>query len=282
MAKRHQETPIPTLRFVAIGDLVLHEHHDDTRSLPLVDRLKHDGNLKNPPIVASLGQDDSRYVVLDGANRSTAARMLGLRHLVVQVVNYEAPDFELSTWYHAVAACPRDKLVQVLAMVSKASSQDMSLLRARAALARREIISYMVWDDGHVSAIEGGRTLAERVALLNAVVNAYKECSIIYRTQTDQIEEIQRYYEDVVAVVIFPRYEPAEIIELARNSGRLPAGITRHVIPYRALRINIPLLRLAEDVPLEEKNAWLAAWMRQKLASKQMRYYQESTWLFDE
>ena len=37
----------------------------------------------------------------------------------------------------------------------------------------------------------------------------------------------------------------------------LPAGITRHVIPQRALRLNIPLHILQQDRPLEEKNDWL-------------------------
>lgn len=282
MTLSRYEMHIPTLRFVGVDDLVLHEHHDDTRSLPLVERLQRDGVLKNPPVVASLGPGDSRYVVLDGANRSTAARMLRLRHLVVQVVDYEDPHLELSTWYHAVTGCSRAGLASTLADVPGVTISETSLLKARAALARREIISYLAWGDGQVSAIAGGQNLAERVARLNAVVDAYKHKVTIYRTQTDHVEEIRQYYENVIAAVVFPHYEPAEILELARNGYRLPAGITRHVIPCRALRINVPLARLSEDAPVEDKNAWLAAWIRQKLADKEARHYQESTWLFDE
>lgn len=282
MTQHRQETHIPVLRFVGVDDLVLHEHHDATRSAPLAERLKHDGHLKNPPIAAPLGHGDPCYVVLDGANRCTAVRMLQLPHMVVQIVDYESPDLELSTWYHAIAACPQDEFIRTLTSVQGIAISDIALLRARAALARREIISYVVWPDEQVSAIEGGQTLAERVTLLNAVVGAYKQCAKIYRTQTDHMEEIRQYYDDVTAVVVFPRYEPAEIIELARNGSQLPAGITRHVIPFRALRINISLSKLAESTSLEDKNAWLAAWTKQKLANKEMRFYQESTWLFDE
>jgi hypothetical protein len=39
---------------------------------------------------------------------------------------------------------------------------------------------------------------------------------------------------------------------------------------------------LAEDKTLGEKNDWLQAWLRKKLADKEIRFYQESTWLFDE
>jgi hypothetical protein len=90
------------------------------------------------------------------------------------------------------------------------------------------------------------------------------------------------YYDDIAALVVFPRYAPAEIIDLARVSAYLPAGITRHLIPRRALRINLPLSALSNDTSLTEKNAWLLDWMRQKVASKTARYYQESTFLFDE
>ena len=76
--------------------------------------------------------------------------------------------------------------------------------------------------------------------------------------------------------------EPAEIIDLARVGARLPAGITRHVIPRRALRINVPLSVLGDDRSLQDKNTWLKDWMKQKIARKEVRYYQESTFLFDE
>jgi hypothetical protein len=32
----------------------------------------------------------------------------------------------------------------------------------------------------------------------------------------------------------------------------------------------------------EQKNQWLRDWLKQKLAQREIRYYQESTFLFDE
>jgi hypothetical protein len=119
-------------------------------------------------------------------------------------------------------------------------------------------------------------------ALLNLLVDAYKSRFRFYRTATDQLEQILSYYDQVIAVVVFPRYEPAEIIELARNGARLPAGITRHIIPYRALRVFIPLEIMAAPLSLEEKNAWLADWFRRKLAAREIRVYEESVVVFDE
>ena len=93
-------SPIPDLRIVATENLIPHEHHDQQRLIPLVERLKADKMLLNPPVVARL--DEEHFVVLDGANRSTAFKELGIRHCLVQVVPYQPPITELHTHNHLV------------------------------------------------------------------------------------------------------------------------------------------------------------------------------------
>jgi hypothetical protein len=67
------------------------------------------------------------------------------------------------------------------------------------------------------------------------------------------------------------------------SGARLPAGITRHLIPWRALRINVPIERLADPGPsAEAKTEWLHDWLQEKVLARQVRYYEESTVLFDE
>jgi hypothetical protein len=281
MMTHHKREEIPVLRFVATGDLVLHEHHDASRTAPLSERLKRDGVLKNPPVVVPI-DGEGRFVVLDGANRSTALAQLGLPHIVVQVVDYEDPDLVLDTWYHLVTEIQREEFVAAIQNISGITFRETDLLHARAALARRDALAYLVYRDGDVCIACGEGDLHARAGLLNSLVDVYRYRSRIYRVSTDQIDQVKPYYQNVTALIVFPRYEPAEIIELARNGARLPAGITRHVIPRRALRLNIPLEVLAEDKTLGEKNDWLQAWLRKKLADKEIRFYQESTWLFDE
>jgi hypothetical protein len=276
-----RETEIPDLRFVAAGDLVLHEQHDASRSAPLAERIKRDGFLKNPPVVAPINGDE-RFVVLDGANRTTGLLELGIPHIIVQIVDYEDPELVLDTWYHLVAELDPKEFAAEIQKIPGIMFDKTDLLHARAALARRSAMAYLVCPDGDVFVARGEEDLHIRARLLNDLVDVYRFQGRIYRVNTDRLDHLMPYYEQVVALIVFPRYEPAEIIELARNDARLPAGITRHIIPRRALRLNIPLTMMAEHKPLEEKNAWLQAWLKQKLANKQVRYYQESTWLFDE
>jgi hypothetical protein len=48
------------------------------------------------------------------------------------------------------------------------------------------------------------------------------------------------------------------------------------------LRVNYPLEDLRSIESLEEKNARLRDWLRRKMASKEVRFYGEMTFLFDE
>ena len=72
------------------------------------------------------------------------------------------------------------------------------------------------------------------------------------------------------------------ILALAAEGRTVPAGITRFVIPGRILRLNAPLARLASDEPLESKRRWLDNLVRERLADRQVRYYQEPVILLDE
>jgi hypothetical protein len=54
------------------------------------------------------------------------------------------------------------------------------------------------------------------------------------------------------------------------------------VISPRALRLNFPIAILAEDRAIEEKQQALAEWVRERVGGRHVRFYAESTFLFDE
>lgn len=118
--------------------------------------------------------------------------------------------------------------------------------------------------------------------LLSDIVGVYKGKADIFRASNDIWEKQVPYYPDITALVIFPQLRPGDILEAARNRERIPSGITRHIIPNRALNINIPLDVLAADWTLERKREWLQGWMMERMAANAIRYYAESTFSFDE
>jgi hypothetical protein len=276
---------LPVLRIVPVETLVPHEQHDDTRAGPLIQKMRENGVLKNPPIVAPLSDDtsDHRYVVLDGANRSTAARVAGLPHMLVQIVRYEDPGIRLSVWHHALVGVRKGDIERALEALPGLVSRGDELRHARAVLARREALAYLVHAGGQTFTLHGPGDLHQRNALLNAVVDTYRDRTRFHRVAGDSLDEARQRYPDTTALVVFPRFEPAEILELAGTGARLPAGITRHLIPWRALHVNVPLELLGDPGrSLDEKNRWLTDWLSGRVAQRHVRFYEESTVLFDE
>ncbi len=297
-ASGRQDVELPNLQIVPAQSLLPHEKFERQRSQPLVARLRAEGVLKNPPIVAPIRGED-RYVVLDGTNRAESLKAMACPHIVVQVVDYDDPGLILDTWFHLVTDMSSDDLLHAAKSIDGLRIEPARLRRARAELAHRHATAYLVVpgasvrrggvrgrlarkrrDAVYLVYAEGDVTL--RTAVLARLVDVYEARGRIHRVNTDRLDSLLPLYRDVAALVVFPRYQPTEIVELARQGAFLPPGITRHVIPGRALRLNFPIDVLTGHHTLEEKNAWLQDWLRIKLTGKEIRYYQESTYLFDE
>lgn len=276
-----RDAELPVLKIVPVANLIVHEYVDEERILALLPRLERDGLLKNPPIVAPIA-GSQRYVVLDGANRTAVLARLGCRDAAVQVVDYNDPDLELLVWHHLVAAPTADEVMEPMRQIPGLRLRRVALPMARALLANRGVLAYLSPVEGAVTVLEGGLTLEAEVDLLNQVVDTYRQRRRYHRVKSDELKALLPYYDGAAVLVAFPTFQPEEVMGLASNGAKLPAGITRHVIPQRALRVNVPLHILQQDRPLEEKNGWLHEQIKKRLLNREIRYYQEPTVLFDE
>ncbi len=280
---RAQTTPrlatgqmLPDLRIVPAPAVYLHEDCDPGRVARLSTRLQEDGVLRNPPVVAPL--PEGNYVVLDGANRTSALRALGASAIPVHIVNYEDPAIRVEFWHHL--------LLDVSDLPVRLRERGLSLQPGTAAdaargLQARTVACYLQTPHGGqmVTSAPSMRTLA---TILVQVVDAYKGSARIYRVLTTDFEVLSRQYGPVEAVVVFPTFSKQDIREMAYASTKLPTGVTRHVITGRALRLNVPLDVLTSPDAVEVKNQWLRALIHQKLLDNRIRYYPEASFLFDE
>lgn len=268
-----------TLRVVHLDDVLLHEYTETQRVNQLTARLGADQFLKNPPIVASR---DGKFILLDGATRVTALQRLGCRDVIVQVVDYAAPGLTLETWNHLVVGLPVLALLQALRQLAGLRLQMATGEQAEEARVQRASLGTLVLADGHTLSMYGPPSLADEAQLLNQVVALYEGRGEMRRVTHADVRRLLMEYGRFSALIVFPRYRPSEIQHLALNGSKLPTGITRHIIPGRALRINFPLDLLRAADPLDQKNARLTEWMQTKLRDRRVRYYQEPVLLFDE
>jgi len=273
MQKSHTDAPPPDLRIVRVDSLHPHEEHDVQRAQPLIEQIKVAEKIINPPVVAPI--DTSQFVVLDGANRCYSFQQLAYPHLLVQVVSYESGYVELHTWHHIVSHWSKDQLLMAITDLHEVQITHGQDTHA---------IAHMLFKTGEVFALSSAvSTTHERNTVLRQIVKAYHDNATLSRTIINEPQEIWPLYPDAIALVMFPRYTPADIIAAAKYKAYLPPGISRHVVHGRALRVNYPLSLLKDKTTrLSYKNEALHTWMQQKLANRNVRYYAEATYQFDE
>jgi hypothetical protein len=125
-------------------------------------------------------------------------------------------------------------------------------------------------------------TLKDRINVLNLLVDSYKNVAKIDRTIFTDIHKLTPLYTKLSALVIFPKFNIQDLLQLASNNYLLPTGITRTTIAPRALCINIPLKLLLDQKPTLEKNAMLHKLIQERGIRGRIRYNSEAIYLFDE
>ena len=76
----------PDLRILSSGSLLLQEQLDVQRVGTIIECLRAEGVLRDPPIVATVGSSSLRYLVLDGTECVIALRRMQVPHILGQVV----------------------------------------------------------------------------------------------------------------------------------------------------------------------------------------------------
>jgi hypothetical protein len=274
--------PPPALRIVPTGALHAHETHDHQRSAPLIERLRSETLMINPPLVTPLETAppaESAYIILDGANRAFAFAALGYPHILVQVAAYGSPWVSLETWGHLVCGWDKADFTESLGRlpgVSIHSSAPAEGIIARIDFSETEA-RWLTLADAPVTDV-GALNRA-----LRALVESYHHHGVLHRTVQADFAANRLLYPDVTALIAFRPYTPDEVLASARLGEPLPPGVSRHIVHGRAVRVNYPLALLADPaVSLAAKNAALESWLREKAAHRAIRYYAEATYQFDE
>ncbi len=267
------------LRFVPLEKLLLHEEDDPNRVKRIEISLTRDGFLRNPPIVTEFR---SKYIVLDGATRVSAFASMGFRDILVQIVDYDKESVDLSVWNHVIVGLPPDKLLADLADIEEFTLQRMDDTTALQRLNNRDIEACIIMRNGSQFAVLCEGDICNKADLLCQLVSVYRGKAEVHRTASVNIPPLLKEYPGFSAVIAFPVYTPTDVVEIALNGSKIPMGVTRHLIPGRALGVNVPLEKFKDSAPLEEKNAWLDENVRQRLKSNKIRLYQEPVFVFDE
>ncbi len=274
---------LPQLLIVAVSNLVLHEHHDQQRIPPLIEKLSTSGVLRNPPVVIRMQKQPDHYMVLDGANRVSAFRELGIPHILVQVIDPEVDQVELQSWNHVIWGILPDDLFNIIQALPAVYLHPSRPSQSFQDLMDIHSLASIHLPNGKVfTAFTSTADSVDRVRSLNKLVHRYCEIANIDRTSVYQIQALYDLYEDLAGLVLLPTFDILEVIDIVEAGFLMPPGSTRFKIAPRVLHVNYLLEDLIREIPIEKKNVKLREHLCTWLASKCIRFYEEPTFLFDE
>ena len=265
------------LRVVALDRVIPHESIDPRRVERLAMRIEQEGRLSNPPIVTAVGDN---YMVLDGATRTSAMKMLGYPHAIVQLSSTET-GLGLQSWYHVIMDIDSARLLQLLEDLPNITMVPASKEKAREDLFEYGALCYFHFVDEGVFLVQAASGV-NRLDALNAVTEAYIAAGLVERTLETNMTTLRGEFPTMTALVVFPEYTVTQVMQVTLSGRYFPAGITRFIIPGRVLRLNADLAFLKSDRSLREKNRWLRDLLLDKLNKNQIRFYAEPVYLLDE
>jgi len=267
---------LPELHIVSLEQVVLHEDPDMERVTRLVDRFSADGVLKNPPVVGS--SPGHPRIVLDGANRTTALRKLRYSHVLVQELDLLDPGLQLESWHHAIEHIPAQELLAHARAVDGVEVVEGE----EPHISHPSVLARIRFPHGKSVTMVGAEGLLERVRQLHAITRVYHRFSSFDRVSYSGMEHLVRNYRNFTGLISFRRFSLEDLKAVTGRGERVPSGITRILLPKRALRFNLHLEILRAELSLEEKESWLQQTIKEKVAEKAIRFYREPTFFFDE
>ena len=254
---------LPDLRVVPLDLIRPHEEVDPLRVEPLAARIGSEGTQLNPVVCIETDGDD--LVLLDGATRTAALRSLGLAYGVVQVVNTR--EVGLGTWHHVLRdADPAEVLTSIASSAELTLSDDGPAPR--------------IWlPDGKARPVTGSGVSANMA--LSRLVSSYIGHWRVNRVIDTGVDQIAHQFPHWGALIEFPALTIPDVTEAALGADLLPAGITRFVVPDRALRLNYSLDELGPG-ELEAKQRRLDEMIQERARLGRVRRYAEPVIILDD
>ena len=256
--------PLPLLRVVPLDRIRPHEEVDPLRVGRLAGRIDSEGSQLNPVICIEDASGD--LVLLDGASRTAALKRLRLPFAVVQIV--DAASVMLETWHHVVRECKPAELLKAVA-----DRPDLQIVTDQG--------PPRIWTPDGTSRTVHGEGLSPNGAI-GSLVGAYVGHWRINRMIDVDLAAASRRFPDWAGLVEFPSLTVEDVMQAAISHDLLPAGITRFIVPGRALRVNVDLELLREPGTEADKQQILDDLIADRAGKGRIRRYEEPVVILDD
>ncbi len=217
--------------FVSLDKILPHEEIIPSELERVKDSLKNDGELRYPIVVAK-----GYYVLLDGHHRWSALLDMGYAKAPCILFDYfNDKAIMVDTWYPRVQINFKDFIDELKALTPEANFVSLQLsdaLEAKATVDGRKYGVILTNGLNYVGVED------DREHIMKLLRSHFLKKMIYYDSWQLATEEARNHNH---VAVLTHSYSKAEIIDAARKGIVFTPKTTRHVIPRRYPRINMPL-----------------------------------------
>ncbi len=267
------------LKLIPAEQVLLHEQCEDDRFNKLIERFNSEKVLYNPLII---GKFKKKYILIDGANRFEALKRIGCKTILAQLVDYASRTVKLKSWYHFVKGLSMEELISFL------ENNNLNYGKCRFSRLKKKLNSKFNYigaadKNGNAVFIKLSKKMPEMLNELCSL-NKYYESKFSYvRIDSDtRLDGINHLSAEPGILFIYPAFNKKHIIKIAGLREKLPAGITRHLIPNRVLHIKFEIESMKSGENIEQSNCELQKLIENKIEFKKVRLYREPVLIFDE
>jgi len=227
------------ISLVDINALKPHEEVIDHLVKSLSEAMKVQNVVRDPLIV-----DQERHVILDGMHRYSSLKLLGCRFAPCCLVEYSNPAIKIGSWFRLFRVNEAEELARKVMPDSEIThfKLDMSIKQLDP-----DYHTLILTKNGSRFSLQQSRSPTEftrtAITLEKAIVALGHH--VDYQTEEVALESLKSGKVDLVIRV--PIFTKQQITDFGIHGALLPHKVTRHVIPSRPLRIDIPLDMLTKQ-----------------------------------
>lgn len=268
------------LEILKIKDIKLHETTEFNRLRNVYDRIAGSKHLMNPVIV---GRYNKNLILIDGANRLSTLKEIGCKLAIAQVIDYKDIKIKLKRWNHLVYNLGLDEIISTC---NELNLKYAFISYKNGSKTLKNKFNYILASD-----INRNRTLLinlpgnfrKLIELLNLFTKKYFNKYSFDRSEEEiTITDLRKYTRKKGTLIEFPCFTKKQIVQIASNHDRVPAGITRHILENRVLHVRYELEKLKDERNIGKLQAELEKFLISKIDKNKVRQYRESVIVFDE
>ncbi len=225
---------------IDVDKLVAHEEIVPGRLKDLMEKIKKEGAVDMPIIVAPIPGSD-KYLIVDGHHRWAAVKELGYRRIPAIIIDYFDPSIKLETWYPAFRGELKyflDKAIDKGLRVEKCNGRDpLELVDS----GRYAFI--LIGRNNECYIIHGGVEEQKKVSQILSELNLEDKIILYYYgVRREALQDLEKGEIDYLLLRKPPTKQ--EVMQLAKQGKVYSPKTTRHILPYKPDFTNTPLEEL--------------------------------------